>query len=437
MLRKLTKRITNNFGLKLLAAVFAIVLWLVVVNVEDPEKTKGFTIPVTIENADYLSDMGKTYQVLNNSDTITISVTAKRSIISELSESDFSAVANMENISEDLTAVPVTVTASRYASQIEINKRVATLKINVENLETKQYSVTVTTTGTPASNCYVESAVADPEKITVTGPESVLDQIASVQAVVDVSQASEDIATNSTVTLLDEDGETIAQDRLTLNRSVVAVDVSISMGKTVPLKITTNGNPADGYRFTEGSCSVSEVKLTGSPDILGAISEIEISGSQMNIAGAVADQTVSVDLTKFLPEGVSLASGQSKTVTVTLKIEGQTTKTFAVPVKNITVENLPSNLSLTFQTEYVDIVLEGYADELEEIKAEDITGTINAANFSADTVSAPIVVNGSYTAQGTTNASVTVAEKSTEVTEGSADDNADDNTDETQDALSE
>lgn len=66
MLRKLTKRITNNFGLKILAAVFAIILWMVVVNIEDPEKTKGFTIPVTIENNEYLSDMGKTYEILNN-----------------------------------------------------------------------------------------------------------------------------------------------------------------------------------------------------------------------------------------------------------------------------------------------------------------------------------------------------------------------------------
>ena len=75
MLRKLTKRITNNFGLKVLAAVFAIVIWLVVVNIEDPEKTKGFTIPVTIENSDYLADMGKTYDILNNSDKISFTVT--------------------------------------------------------------------------------------------------------------------------------------------------------------------------------------------------------------------------------------------------------------------------------------------------------------------------------------------------------------------------
>lgn len=118
MLRKLTKLITNNFGLKILAAVFAIVLWLVVVNTEDPDKTKLFSVPVSIENADYLTEMGKTYEILNT-DEVSFWVTGKRSIIQELSDSDFTASANMENINEDLTMVPVTVTASRYSSQIE------------------------------------------------------------------------------------------------------------------------------------------------------------------------------------------------------------------------------------------------------------------------------------------------------------------------------
>ena len=44
MLRKLTKRITNNFGLKILAAVFAIILWMVVVNIEYQGNRKGYMI---------------------------------------------------------------------------------------------------------------------------------------------------------------------------------------------------------------------------------------------------------------------------------------------------------------------------------------------------------------------------------------------------------
>ncbi len=412
MLRKVTKRITNNFGLKILAAVFAIVIWLVVVNIEDPEKTKGFVIPVTIENSDYLTDMGKTYDILNNSDKISFTVTGKRSIIEELSESDFTAVANMENINDEMTLVPVSVTASRYAGQIEINKRDATLKISVENLQTERYTVQVETEGTPAAYCYIESAVADPKKITITGPESILSQIAVVQAKADVSGAEENIATNSKIVLLDKDGNEIPQDRLTLNRTSVAIDVTVSMGKSVPLKFVTNGTPADGYRFKEAECSISSVKLMGSSEALAGISELEITGSQMNIAGAYSDVTASVDLSKFLPDGVSLASDQAKQISVTLVIEGRTAKSFAVPVKNITVKNLPSNYQLDFNADTVTVNLLGFEEDFANINPDDITGTIDASSLGAGVQSVAVSVDGSYTVSETPYTSVTVAERS-------------------------
>ena len=408
MLRKLTKRITNNFGLKVLAVVFAIVIWLVVVNIEDPEKTKGFTIPVTIENSDYLTDMGKTYDILNNSDKISFTVTGKRSIIEELSDSDFTAVANMENVNDELTTVPVSVAASRYSGQIEINKRDATLKISVENLKTEKYAVKV-----------VETATADPKKVTITGPESVLSQIATVEAIVDVSGVGEDMATNSKVVLLDEAGNEISQDRLTLNRTSVAVDVKITMGKSVPLKFTTNGTPADGYRYEKAECSVSSVKLVGSSEALAGISELEISGSQMSIAGATSDVTAGVDLTKFLPDGVELASDQQKQINVTLVIEGKTAKAFAVPVKNITVKNLPSNLSMQFNADTVTVNILGFAEDFADINPESITGTIDASGFNTGVLAAEVKLDGNYSVSETIYTAVTVTEKSSSGNSGS------------------
>ena len=425
MLRKVTKRITNNFGLKILAAVFAIVIWLVVVNIEDPEKTKGFVIPVTIENSDYLTDMGKTYDILNNSDKISFTVTGKRSIIEELSESDFTAVANMENINDEMTTVPVSVTASRYASQIEINKRDATLNISVENLKTERYTVQIETVGTPAAYCYIESTVADPKKITITGPESILNQIATVQTSVDVSGAEENIATNSKVVLLDKDGNEIPQERLTLNRTSVAVDVTVTMGKSVPLKFVTNGTPADGYRFQKAECSVSNVNLVGSSEALAAISELEITGSQMNIAGASSNVVASVDLSKFLPEGVSLASDQSKQISVTLVIEGRTAKAFAVPVKNITVRNLSSNYQLEFNADTVTVNLLGFEEDFSDINPDDITGTIDASPFNLGVMAAQVSIDGGYTVSETPYTSVTVTEKSDNTGNTDSTDNTD------------
>ena len=84
MLKKLGRSITNNFGLKILATIFAIVLWLVVVNVDDPKITKSFTTTISIENANALRDMGKYYEIVDDRNTVTFSVSAKRSLIEDL-----------------------------------------------------------------------------------------------------------------------------------------------------------------------------------------------------------------------------------------------------------------------------------------------------------------------------------------------------------------
>ncbi len=277
----------------------------------------------------------------------------------------------------------------------------------------------VVTKGTPAAYCYVETATADPKKVTITGPESVLSQIATVEAIVDVSGVGEDMATNSKVVLLDEAGNEISQDRLTLNRTSVAVDVKITMGKSVPLKFTTNGTPADGYRYEKAECSVSSVKLVGSSEALAGISELEISGSQMSIAGATSDVTAGVDLTKFLPDGVELASDQQKQINVTLVIEGKTAKAFAVPVKNITVKNLPSNLSMQFNADTVTVNILGFAEDFADINPESITGTIDASGFNTGVLAAEVKLDGNYSVSETIYTAVTVTEKSSSGNSGS------------------
>ena len=46
MLRKLTKLITNNFRPESAERGIAVILWMVVVNVEDPDRSAVFTVPV-------------------------------------------------------------------------------------------------------------------------------------------------------------------------------------------------------------------------------------------------------------------------------------------------------------------------------------------------------------------------------------------------------
>ena len=59
MLRNVVKILTRNLGLKLLALVFAVTMWMAVVNLDDPMMRRPFTVAVTIENEEVIEAANK------------------------------------------------------------------------------------------------------------------------------------------------------------------------------------------------------------------------------------------------------------------------------------------------------------------------------------------------------------------------------------------
>lgn len=117
MLQKFGKKVMNNFGLKILAVLFAVVLWIVVVNIDDPSNSKPYTTSVSLENKSYITSMGKWADYLDGKNTITFSVYAKRSVHNTLTNANFTATADAQKIEYDEKTgtyrVPVVVTCNR------------------------------------------------------------------------------------------------------------------------------------------------------------------------------------------------------------------------------------------------------------------------------------------------------------------------------------
>ncbi len=57
MLRNVVKILTRNLGLKMLAFLFAVTMWLAVVNLDEPVIRRAFTVAVTVENEDAITSM--------------------------------------------------------------------------------------------------------------------------------------------------------------------------------------------------------------------------------------------------------------------------------------------------------------------------------------------------------------------------------------------
>ena len=405
MLRKLTKLITNNFGLKVLSAVLAVILWMVVVNVEDPDRSAVFTVPVEITNTDYLTEMGKTYEVLDNTDMVSFVVSGPRSVVENLEASDFTVTADMENIDATMSMVPIIVSAASNSSQIDITQRNSFLIVQVENLVTENFRVDVETEGTLAEDCFVDEVSSSVKSVTVSGPESVMDQIAGAQAVLNVNGAAQDVASVQEIVLVDASGNAVSKDRLTLEQTETTVTARVKMRKTVPLEFEVTGTPAAGY---------------GSLLVLSALEELQITASELDIAGVTSSVTAVIDLTEYLPEDVTLAAGEPKEITVRIIVEAQATVDVEVPVENITVNHLADGLELRFNSQTVIMHITGYSEELSRIDAGELTGSIDVSGLQAGTFNVEFRLDGEYADVSSGSVSVTITGASGGQTDGDA-----------------
>ncbi|MCD7982531.1 MAG: hypothetical protein LUF32_09575 [Clostridiales bacterium] len=424
MLKKLTNLITNNFWLKILGIVFAVIIWMAVVNVQDPDKAVTFSVQVEVVNGDFLTDIGKTYEILDGTDTISFTVTGQRSIVENLSASDFKAVANIENIDDSMSIVPIVITATSYSSQLEITTRSSYLKLNVENLVTQEYEIEVIMEGTPATGCFVNSVDSSPETVTVTGPESVVNRISTAQVTLNVDGATDDVSSTEPIALLDESGEEVSQERLTLDAAETVAAADILMRKTVSLSFEVEGESAENTRYTGIQSEVSSVTLEGDRDVLNAMTSLDITSDQLNVEGAGESLTVQIYLPDYLPEGVSLADGEKEEITVILEIEAQTTVEVEMPTDNITVSGLAEGLSLSYDSDTVAVTITGYADDLDSVSGEDLTAVLDASGLQTGTYEVGLTLEGDYAETAAATVSVTVTDDSTEEEETESENNS-------------
>ena len=83
------KRITKNLTLKILAFLIAVFLWLIVVNIDDPVDDKTFSnIPVQVTHEEVITDNNNTYQIVDNTQEVNVTVTTQRSVLDKIKAED-------------------------------------------------------------------------------------------------------------------------------------------------------------------------------------------------------------------------------------------------------------------------------------------------------------------------------------------------------------
>lgn len=341
------KKIFQNWGLKLTSLILAVFIWIIVVQMGDPPNEKNMgAIPVKLVNTELLEKENKVYSVLDRSDTVRVTVYAPASVFERLRSSDIMAEADVSRLT-DINTVPITFSTS-IANVISIEGDREVVKLDVEDRKSKFVNLVSSWTGEVADGYMVTGITPDQNRIEVSGPKSIVEQVKYAGVEIDVTDATSNLTANIDIKLYDADNNLVEHDNLVKNVDYVRLSVEVLAVKEVPVEVSFTGMPADGYMATgEVDHEPDMVKLAGSVAVLSRINVITIPEDKLDITDASANLEKTVDIKEFLPDNVKLVETEfNGKVSVTVHIEPVVQKTLRIPADNITVANIPTGLTV-------------------------------------------------------------------------------------------
>lgn len=403
------RKLTDNLSLKIMSVAIAIVVWLIVVNIDNPVGTNYYTITdVELINKEYVESsdtIGKMCMPEENQDSVKVAITASKKVRDRIRLSDITAVADLQqavSLDTDPVMVPITVTclaSGVLPSDIKVTPQ--NLTVNLDEKETQEFVVNVSKGDTkPGKDYEVGSLTASPEKIRITGPKTLVNKIDKVNATIALDGNTEDYTQEVNLTIYDKNQETLSESemnslRIENNAKVVVTAKLWKIRTGVKIAAGYVGTPAGGYQVGSVKTVPDTISVAGNTEGLESLSEndnmITIPADRIDISGESKDVERKISLKNLLPDNVKLTSDSSEDVWVTVSILPVGSQEFNLPTKNIEVKNKPDNLQVTFETAQIALRIKSESEDLEDLNInEDVKAEIDLKDKEAGNYKVPV-----------------------------------------------
>ena len=224
--------------------------------------------------------------------------------------------------------------------------------------------------GSHASGYYLSVyGASNPESVIVKGPRSIVNSVSSAVAVVNVEGMSEYVAQNKPVILIDNTNKEIDTRLLTITPSSVEASYDILPTKTVPVKPTFTGEPAEGYKLTDITSDLESVEIAAPKEILDTIVELETEPID------ITDASINVMSDKKIIAGKNVnIIGKTNKVNVTATIEKIVEKDFIYNFSDIEFANKGDDYIITpiEEGQVITVTLKATSTIINKLNKEDI-----------------------------------------------------------------
>ncbi len=377
------EKLTNNWGLKLIAVVSAVLIWLVIMNTTDPVTTFTVSgIPIEFLNEDTaITDNNMVYEVIG-SKTVAVDVTTRTVDKGKINKEDFRATVDLNDIYDVTGNVRINVQMVSDISLVrEWEQKVLFVHIETENVIEKTFTIEAVQEGQIEDGYVYRQCTLSSDTVTLKAPESQIAKVHSVKAIVDVSQSLDDEQVPVELTYYDANGAEINISRLEIEADRQMVDAHIVVQKTNPVSldvvVQNKDKVAEGYRYITYRISDQSISVIGSKQSVAGLDKIQIEMDATNATGNVEKQ---IDLKDYLPGNVSVAGGDTL-VMVVLVVEPEGTLELNVPTNSIVLRNKDEEMLYEITSNHVPVEVFGLVSDWEGVTAKEIKLSIDVAGL--------------------------------------------------------
>ena len=377
----------NKLLTALLSLGVALLLWLYVVTVVSPNSDDHYNnIPITVQGEAVLQDRGLMI-VSGDLPAVSLHLEGNRTDLNKINPSNISIGVDVSGIGEpgryslSLTQPNFLTDVSNTAITV-LSKDPGTVTVEVDRRISKPVPVDIQYSGTLPENYMAdkENRVLDHETVTVSGPETVVDQIAMARIEVDLDARSESLSGQYAYTLCNEKGEPIDAKLIVTDVEAVSLTLKIVRVKEVALTLAIT----EGGGATEATSVITldpkVILVSGSDSLLEGLESLELG--TLDLSEMKKDEVLIFPIK--LPEGVTNETGVNE-VKVDVKFPELATK--ELTVTNIRPVHVPEGLDVQIITKQLELVLRGPKDAVESVKEENVAVTVDFSGEQPGTAS--------------------------------------------------
>ncbi len=296
------KIFVKDYVLKIVSLLIAILVWLYVIYIVDPEiEVTIDDVPVTyIENS--LPD--DLILIDESVDSVDIKVSGSRSEVMSLKNSNISAECTLSSISKAGSYENIKITASSSNNRVEIvdcSEEYATVKI--DKAAGKQFTIEPEFDGDmPKGYIVYGKPYLSIDTVTVEGAKTYIDDIKGAYIKINCDNLTDDKSAEYDIFLKDKSGNVIdkghaAYKFIEMSDKTVTAAVLVGKTRTVPIKITD----AEDYSHAV-SVTPSEVEIYSSDESIDEIYTESIKNKK-------EDKDGNITLELNIPDTVTVVNG--------------------------------------------------------------------------------------------------------------------------------